>query len=173
MNETGWFYSDFDTTHIAVNYDIDTNDVNKKARIYHYSWPGYSDGCLLTSTLQFANFIKMLMNNGSYKGKQILKPETVKAILTPQNVKIPAFKIIPPTLDMGLTWMVTEVDSQKYFMHGGEGSGITTLAFFDPISKQGVIMFFTGIYLKETGEYATKPKRYTSILFNLFSKYLN
>jgi hypothetical protein len=113
------------------------------------------------------------MNQGKYKGKQILKPEIVKEILTPQNVKIPPYKIIPPMLDMGLAWMVTESGSQMYFMHGGEGSGITTLAFFDPISKKGVIMFLTGIYLKETGEYAAKPKRYSSILFNLFSNYLN
>ena len=173
MNETSWLFSDFDTTHIAVNYDIDTNDVNKNIRVCHYSWAGYPDGCLITSTPQFASFIIMLMNQGKYKGKQILKPEIVKEILTPQNVKIPPYKIIPPMLDMGLAWMVTESGSQMYFMHGGEGSGITTLAFFDPISKKGVIMFLTGIYLKETGEYAAKPKRYSSILFNLFSNYLN
>lgn len=172
MNETGWFFSNFDTTHIAVPYVNDTTDVTKKVRIGHYSWPGYSDGGLITSTIQYANFIKMLCNNGNYKGKQILKPETVSKILTPQNVKIPPFKIIPPMLDMGLTWMITKGATHDYFTHGGEGTGITSLAFFNPVTKVSVIMFMTGEYLREDREFAKNPKRYTSLLFTLFTKYL-
>jgi len=34
-------------------------------------------------------------------------------------------------------------------------------------------MFLTGDYLKETGEFEKNPKRYTSLLFGLFAKYLN
>jgi CubicO group peptidase (beta-lactamase class C family) len=173
MNETSWFYSGLDTTHIAVPYQADTADEKKTVRIGHYSWPGYADGCLKTSVPQYAHFIEMLLNKGSYKGRQILKPETVSSILTPQTVKIPPYKIIPPMLDMGLAWMVTKNDSVKYFMHGGEGDGITTLAFFNPSTKSGAIMFLTGTYLKETGAYAQKPKRYTSILFPLLSDHIN
>jgi len=173
MNETGWFYADFDKARLAVQYEGDTPDIAKKQRVDPYGWPGYPDGCLKTTPYQYANFIKMLCNHGKYKGKQILKPETVSMILTPQNVKIPRFKIIPPTLDMGLTWIVTKDDSQQYFTHGGEGSGITTLAFFNPTTKTGAIMFLTGDYLKETGEFEKNPKRYTSLLFGLFAKYLN
>jgi CubicO group peptidase (beta-lactamase class C family) len=172
MNETGWFYSDFDTTHIAVQYENDPLDVAKKVRVPQYSWPGYPDGSLKTSIIQFANFIIMLCNEGYFNDKQILKPETVSEILKPQNVKMPPIKIVPPMLDMGLTWMVTDGDSIRYFMHGGEGSGITTLAFFNPNTKTGAIIFLTGQYLREDGEFAQNPKRYSSLLFELFSKYL-
>ena len=40
MNETGWFYADFDTTHIAVNYQRNEKDSIKLSRVNHYHWPG-------------------------------------------------------------------------------------------------------------------------------------
>ena len=167
MKETGWFYSDFDTTHIAVQYENEEKDVRKKVRVPQYSWPGYPDGSLKTSVSQFSNFVLMLCNKGRFNSKQIYKPETVSEILQLQKVKVPPLKIIPPLVDMGLTWMVTERNNIQYFMHGGEGSGISTLAFFDPEKKNGAIIFMTGQYLREDGVFEKNPKRYTSLFFDL------
>ena len=157
MEESGWLYADLNPEHIAVNYiseaeankekghpSIDPVPVNGKNAICHYSWPGYSDGGLNTSIPQFANFMIMLMNNGMFKGKQILKSETVKLILTPQDVNgmgsSPRYK----RLDMGLTWWLRETDTEYYFSHSGGGTGIATFAFFDPYKKYGAVFFITG-----------------------------
>lgn len=165
MNETGWFYADFDTTHIAVNYQRNENDSIRLSRVNHYHWPGYADGCLHTSCIQLANFFQMLMNSGNYNGKQILKPETVSLMLSKQNISGTPVKFTPPIIDYGLSWMVTECNSRIYFMHGGGGSGIMTLVWFNPELKSGAIIMLTGDWNKD-------KMRYDSILFPLFCEYL-
>jgi len=133
-----------DTSHIAVNYDRDTTAVGGKSRVYHYSWPGYADGCLSSSIPQFANFVMMMMNNGKFSGKQVLEPETISLILSPQNVKGTPSRRKPPIVDMGISWWSLESGSRTFFIHEGGGSGIMTFALFDPVNKIGAILFLTG-----------------------------
>ena len=168
MNETAWFYSEMDTTHIAVNYDRDTAAVGGKSRVYHYAWPGYADGCLHTSIPQFANFVIMLMNNGKFNGKQILKPETISLILSPQNVKGTPFRRKPPIVDMGLTWWILESGSKTFFIHEGGGSGIMTFAVFDPVNKIGTTVFLTGDWHDKNPD--SHDKGYNVILLNILLK---
>ena len=105
----------------------------------------------------------MLINNGSFKGKQILKPETVTQILTPQDVKNPPESSRWSNIDMGLTWWLRESKSERYFSHSGSGSGVTTFAFFDPEKKVGAIFFVTGDW---------HDKHYDAVFFDLLRKYL-
>jgi CubicO group peptidase (beta-lactamase class C family) len=175
MNESGWFYNSLNIDHIAYNYiseeeakkeqghpSIDPETINGKNAVCHYSWPGYADGGLNTTPLQFANFMIMLMNNGHFKGEQILIPETVNLIFTPQNVQgmgsSPRYK----RLDMGLTWWLRETDTEYYFSHGGGGTGITTFAFFDPNKNYGAVFFLTGDW---------HDKAYDREIFDLFRKH--
>lgn len=157
MNESGWLLRDLNSEKIALNYiseaeanqtpdhpSIDKETIDGKRAVCHYSWPGYSDGCLRTSIPQFANLMIMLMNNGKFKDNQILKPETVQLMLTPQNVNgmgsSPRYK----RLDMGLTWWLRETETEYLFSHGGGGSGISTFAFFDHNKRYGAVFFITG-----------------------------
>ncbi len=158
MNETGWLLSELDGDRIAKNYiseaeaksDPDYTSkvtlINGKKEVSHYSWPGYPDGCLRTSIPQFANFMIMLMNHGSFKGKQILKPETVDLILSAKNVQNMFNSTSWDRVDMGVTWWLLEKDNINYFSHGGDGSGLNTRAFFDPIKQIAIIYFLTGDY---------------------------
>lgn len=176
MNESSYLYSELDMANVAVNYiseeeaslspehpRIDHVSIKGKNATCHYAWPGYPDGGLHTSIPQFANFIIMLINEGSFKGKQILKPETVAQILTPQDVKNPPESSRWSKIDMGLTWWLRESKSERYFSHGGSGSGVTTFAFFDPKKKVGAIFFVTGDW---------HDKHYDAIFFDLLRKYI-
>lgn len=64
---------------------------------------------------------------------------------------------------MGLTWWLRESKSERYFSHGGSGSGVTTFAFFDPENKVGAIYFITGDW---------HDKHYDATFFDLLRKYL-
>ena len=177
MNESGWLLREIDSKKIALNYiseaeakqdpddpSIDKEIIDGKHGICHYAWPGYSDGCLRTSIPQFANFMIMFMNNGKFKDKQILKPETVQSILTPQGVNgmgtSPKYK----RLDMGLTWWLRETETEYFFSHGGGCTGIATFAFFDPIKKYGAVFFITGDW---------HDKEYDRKFLGLFRKHFN
>ncbi|MBE0674455.1 MAG: serine hydrolase, partial [Bacteroidales bacterium] len=175
MNESGWLYNNLNLDNVAYNYiseeqakkekghpSLDPETINGKNAVCHYAWPGYADGGLNTSPNQFANFMIMLMNGGLFKGKQILKPETVEQILTPQEVNgmisSPRYKRI----DMGLTWWLRETESEYFFSHAGGGTGITTFAFFDPNKKYGAVFFITGDW---------HDKAYDRIILDLFRKH--
>lgn len=59
------------TNHLGIKYTLDKMP------------PFQSGGAGLTSTLDdYAKFATMLLNNGTYEGKQILKPQTVKYMTT-------------------------------------------------------------------------------------------
>jgi CubicO group peptidase (beta-lactamase class C family) len=149
MEESSWFLSGLNPAHIAFNYLNDDRTPGAKRRIAHYGWPGYADGCLRTSVPQYANFVRMLMNHGNFEGKQVLRPETISAIFTRQNLRIgPEGKALAPTmmlLDMGLTWHVYEMNSRVYFGHTGGGTGgVSAFTVIDPSSRSGFIAMVTG-----------------------------
>jgi len=148
MNNTGWFLRELDTTRVVFGYNFPTNDsLITYNKVQHFGEPGYPAGNLRTTMQDFSNFIAVFINNGKYKDYQLLKPETVALMLSPQGVKtIPSrsFKVV----DIGLTWLINEVEgAQLYSMNGFSGS-IFTNAYFSHKEKLGIIYFFTGITMK-------------------------
>ncbi|MBA4317630.1 MAG: hypothetical protein C0412_04440 [Flavobacterium sp.] len=145
MKETCWFLKRLDTTQVAFNYVTDNRMETKRRRIKHYGWPGYPDGCLRTNVLQYSNLILMLMNNGSFNGKLILSPKTVSEIFTEQNIDVSGAPNGFVTVSgMGLTWHKLSMLTTSYYYHTGGGTGITTFAFIDPVTKSGAVALITG-----------------------------
>lgn len=152
MKETGWFLKGLDTTHIAYNYVFDNRTETKKRRIKHYGWPGYADGCLRTSLPQYTNLILMLLNKGNFNGKQILSPQTVSSIFSLQNIDLSgAPNGMVKVSGMGLTWHYLSVFTSSYYYHTGGGTGITTFAFIDPVTKSGAVALITGSLSRLSG----------------------
>lgn len=96
-------------------------------------------GTLRSSVLNMSNFIKMVMNNGTYNDKKILNEKTLEEMLTPQNEDIPLdfnFKI-------GLNWMLNDphldyVDKICY--HGGDTIYYHSMLSILPEHKLGVMV---------------------------------
>ena len=148
MDNTAWFLRELDTARIVFGYGFPTNDsLISYKKVQHFGEPGYPAGNLRTTIHDFSNFITAFINNGKYKNYQLLKPETVALMVSPQGVKdIPtrSFKIV----DIGLTWLINEVEgAQLYSMNGFSGS-IFAVAYFSQKEKLGIIYFFTGITMK-------------------------
>jgi len=137
MENTGWFLSEIDTGKMAIPYDKNGNAFPL------YGFPTYPDGCLKTSSADYARFLMAMMNDGEYDGARILTEETVAEMLTPQ------YPDLSPV--QGLTWNLKtpeelQVDCGDHFLpgHTGGDPGVTTVAFFSPAENTGLVLFING-----------------------------
>jgi CubicO group peptidase (beta-lactamase class C family) len=97
-----------------------------------YSFPNYPDGSLRTSVNQLARFLLAYINQGAYGAARILEPDTVRLMLTRQNVT-PHYQ--------GLCWVRVEHDGQPHWFHNGSDPGIRTNMSFRPSDGVGAIVF--------------------------------
>jgi CubicO group peptidase (beta-lactamase class C family) len=148
MNNTGWHLRDLNTTKIVFGYGFPTSDnILSYKKVQHFGIPGYPEGMLRTTIPDFSHFISAFINQGRYKKYQVLKPETVNLMLTPQGIKnIPSrsFRII----DIGLTWLIFEVEGEQLYSMNGFSGSIFTNAFFSQKERTGIIYYCTGLSMK-------------------------
>jgi len=136
MEHTAWFFKDVDTNMMAVPYGYNTL-LRQPQRYGFYSYPTYPDGALKTSVNEFAHFLSVFINEGkTFEGKQFLKPETVKEMLT-----LHTFPGLDSPTSVGLAW---HSDDGKVYYHNGGDPGITTVTYFNPDTDQGAIFFSNG-----------------------------
>lgn len=148
MENTSWHLKGLDTGRVVLGYGFPSKDsISNYKEIKPFGEPGYPEGMLRTTMEDFSHFLIAMMNEGKYKNVQILTPETVKIIQTPQgikNIESRSFR----TIDMGLTWKIFDVEgSQLYSMNGFSGSNFAN-AYYSPVDKTGIIYFFTGITMQ-------------------------
>jgi CubicO group peptidase (beta-lactamase class C family) len=156
MKLTGWLLSEVPSKEHAVPYvpliDGQVNEdieAYKKYRILAgeverepngsvyqplclYSFPNYPDGALRTSVNQLARFLLAYINQGVFGGARILEADTVRLMLTRQNVT-------PP--HQGLCWVRVEHDGRPHWFHNGSDPGIRTNMSFRPSDGVGAIVF--------------------------------
>ncbi len=145
MKDTGWMLRDVDTNRVIFGYGSLTNDnIIAYKKVKPFGVPDYPSGNLRTTLEDFAKFLSAFINKGSYYNYQLLKPETVELMLAPQGIKnIPSRSF--PILDIGLTWLLNDIEGTTlYNMNGFSGSGFTN-AYFSPKEKIGILYFFTGL----------------------------
>jgi len=148
MKDTGWMLRDVDTNRVIFGYGSLTNDnIIAYKKVKPFGVPDYPSGNLRTTLEDFAKFLSAFINKGSYYNYQLLKPETVELMLAPQGIKnIPSRSF--PILDIGLTWLLNDIEGTTlYNMNGFSGSGFTN-AYFSPKEKIGILYFFTGLTMK-------------------------
>jgi hypothetical protein len=74
----------------------------------------YPAGTVVTIPRDHIKLLLAYLNDGSYNGYQLLKPETVKLMLTPQIERAPG------GVNLGLTWMLENLGRHDFnFNHGG------------------------------------------------------
>ena len=148
MNNTGWFLKDLDTNRVVFGYGNPANDsITSYKKVEHFGEPGYPSGMLRTTMNDFAKFISAFINNGKCNEYQLLKPQTVTSMLTPQGVKNIASRSFP-IIDIGLTWLINDIKGEQLYSMNGFSGSIFTNAYFSQESRIGIIYFFTGITMK-------------------------
>jgi CubicO group peptidase (beta-lactamase class C family) len=148
MNDTGWHLRDLDTGRVIFGYSFSPNDsVPSYRKVPHFGEPGYPAGMLRTTMDDFARFIGVIVNNGRYRYRQLLKPQTIELMLRPQNIKnIPsrAFKIV----DRSLAWLINEVEGSELYTMNGFSPSMFTNAYFSATERIVIIYYYTGLNMK-------------------------
>jgi CubicO group peptidase (beta-lactamase class C family) len=136
MDKTSWRLANVDQSTVAIPY-------NKGWFAYtpygHYGEPDYPDGMLRTSVTDLAQFLISFMEEGRYDKKQILNPMTVREMLKPQTDLDPS---------IGLGWFNQLIGKRMIWGHDGSDHGAGAKMWFDPTSREGVIILTNGIWLE-------------------------
>ncbi|AXT18618.1 class C beta-lactamase-related serine hydrolase [Flavobacteriaceae bacterium AU392] len=92
-------------------------------------------GGLITTANDMSNFMQMYLNQGVINGTQILKPETIKDMLTPhfQYHKLMDRK-------QGWVWRVMSANGLTYNYHAGDDTGIESILMMIP--EKDLAFFF-------------------------------
>jgi CubicO group peptidase (beta-lactamase class C family) len=141
MNDSSWRLADLDRKRFAYAYLKAAGQLKKEEPS---TWPGYMDGGLRTTTKDLGNFLIMMMNRGRFEGKQILRPETVDAMLALQNPKGAPQGRGFPTLGRGFVWVLSEIKGRRIYQMNGFGPAFFAQVYFDPAQKTGGAFFTTG-----------------------------
>jgi len=145
MEDTSLMLEDLDAGRIAVPY------ADGRA-IEHYTFATYPDGGLRTSCGDFAKFIGMMINGGTYRGAEILKAETVRAMLEEQYAGIAENQGI--TWDLAVNELYGIASDGVLIGHNGGEEGADTLMFFNPQTQKGaMILINEEIASRHTADY--------------------
>jgi CubicO group peptidase (beta-lactamase class C family) len=124
MNNTEWRLANTPISEIAIPYDENTNPIP------HYTFPDYPNGGLRTNVLDLANFLSMVIENGSFNGTQILTPASMAEMKTLQVGS-----------EFCLSFYYDKIDGRNVLGHSGGESGATAEMFYDTNNNVGVIVF--------------------------------
>lgn len=148
MKNTSWHLRGLDTIKVIFGYSFSPDDsIPNYRKVKHFGEPGYPAGMLRTTMDDYIKFINIILDYGHYQGRQLLKPETVRTMLTPQNIaNIPsrAFK----TTDISLCWLISEIENTELFNMNGFSGSFFANTYFSKKDKSVIIYYFSGINMK-------------------------
>ena len=145
-------------------------------------------GGLRISALDLSRVMRMFMNEGKFNGKQILKPETVKAMFTPQWTYDKAKKngdnyddlmicygLGPQILTNTIGDRLVEKGSVSMVGHIGDANGLLSCLMMDFKTKDGFICILGGVGAdpdKNKGRYSSFFRWEEEIATAVFKNYL-
>ncbi|WP_316751937.1 serine hydrolase [Pedobacter gandavensis] len=100
-------------------------------------------GSINSSANDMANWVKLWISKGSYKGKEILPPAYITAASSSQMVMndgLPDTENDIYTDNYGLGWMISSYRGHYKVEHGGNIDGFSASVSFFPTDKLGVVI---------------------------------
>ena len=145
MRDSTYRLSNTKLERFAYPYWPDPADPGHMTRIAPFTWAGYTDGSLRTTVPDYGHFLVMVLNRGRYRGRQVMKPETVATWLAPQEIPgMPPARGIIQRDDYALGWPVHRLKGEVAYLHNGSGTGFGTYVYFVPSLMIGGMIFVTG-----------------------------
>jgi CubicO group peptidase (beta-lactamase class C family) len=119
----------------------DTTNLAEKKRyikICAYNDPVYGAGSLYCCAEELCNFLIMIRNNGIFKGKQILKKESIDTMFSAQVIH----DHLPPWfVDLGMGAYAMKLDNgESVWGHTGANPGMSSIMFFNHEADLGVVV---------------------------------
>ncbi|WP_167018605.1 serine hydrolase [Chitinophaga sp. Cy-1792] len=125
---------------------------------------------LSTTTTDYAKFLTMLLNGGSYNGKQLLSSNTI-ALMTTNQLPQATIAHGEPDRRFGLGFeLVTPENKFKYAENPGTfywGGAFNTQYWVDPAAKM-IVLIFSQEYLP--ADYFELQTRYSNVIYSHLTK---
>ena len=98
---------------------------------------------LRSSATEMGNYLRMLLNNGAFNGKQIISKNSLDKMWTPYSSfpgisKKDGGEDLPFSYCLG--WFRGEIDGKDYIFHGGNRRTMSSMTFLYPKEKIGAIL---------------------------------
>ncbi len=126
MPKTEWRLANTPIAELAIPYSPDITNSNP-----HYTFPDYPNGGLRTNVLDLSKFIRMIIQNGTLNGVQILSAASMTTMKTLQF----------GSSEQCLSFYYETINGRRLLGHSGGEKGVTTMMFYDPNTNVGVIVF--------------------------------
>jgi CubicO group peptidase (beta-lactamase class C family) len=143
-----------------VSYDqlahIYLNILGVYIEIPYYEIENDGSGGMLSTVEDICHYLSMHMNQGTFKDKQILNPETVEMMHTVQFPDLPGYDVYKDGRNYGLGWIYWPDDNFTYNkgMQGHLGNIPGALASMTVLNNTGVVFFgneWSGLNYLQTG----------------------
>ena len=127
MTKTEWRLSNTPSEELAIPYsDYRVNPNNP-----HYTFPDYPNGGLRTTVLDLSKFLRMIIQNGTLNGVQVLSTSSMTTMKTLQF----------GSTKQCLSFYYETINGKRVLGHSGGINGVTTMMFYDTNTNVGVIVF--------------------------------
>ncbi|MGB0430673.1 MAG: serine hydrolase domain-containing protein [Bacteroidia bacterium] len=126
MTKTEWRLANTPIEELAIPYSSDITGVNP-----HYTFPDYPKGGLRTTVLDLSRFLRVVMQNGTLNGVQIISKASMLEMKTLQF----------GSSDQCLSFYYENVNNEEVLGHSGGEKGTTTEMYYDTNTEIGVIVF--------------------------------
>ncbi len=100
-------------------------------------------GSIYSNVVDMTAWMRLFMGKGSYRGKQILKPETLAELTSPQTIAgLPIDTLFPSThfVMYGFGWVQQDYLGRKVLWHSGGIDGMLSWMYLVPEEKLAVMI---------------------------------
>jgi CubicO group peptidase (beta-lactamase class C family) len=171
MHNTYWLLADIPNENIARPHEIKTDDTEQVEYkvLDNYGYPDYPDGQIRTTVRDYAQILKLMVNNGMVNGKPFVREETIQEMLRIQYPDVNKYQAI--------SWNYNEFDHWLYYLlnprlpaHTGVDPGVATVTCFDPVNKTGAVIFLNN---SAPSSFETMKLFYMDMVKRLLNEYPN
>lgn len=142
MNNTYWFLSEIPHQNLATPHNMPHQETEFKGTqvLKHFGYPGYASGQLRSTVSDYAQILKLMVNDGRVDGIPLVSSATMKEFLKIQYPAVNKWQAI--------AWNYNEFGSALFYLlmprlpaHTGLDPGMATVVSFDPKTKSGMMIF--------------------------------
>ncbi len=131
MVASSHYFPDLDPNEVATLFDSNDNPVGQTSNWF------YPISGLYTSTGDWANFMRAILEGGTFNGNRILQQSSVDAMLA---MTTPANNQLAYDSNIGLIWRQAAANP-GWYGHTGAGTQMTHVTEIDTVNKIGYVLF--------------------------------